>query len=61
MERASPRDSPSRGSDQMRGQLRPVWTGRYLAFTGRETGEFEVYVQRVDGMKLLGGWCGSRR
>ncbi len=42
---------PGFGSDE--GQLSP--DGRYLAFTGRETGDFEVYVQRVDGMKLLGG------
>ena len=42
---------PGFGADD--GQFSP--DGRYLAFTGQETGETEVYVQRVEGMKLVGG------
>jgi Tol biopolymer transport system component len=42
---------PGFGADD--GQFSP--DGRFLAFTGRETGETEVYVQRVEGMKLAGG------
>jgi Tol biopolymer transport system component len=42
---------PGFGADD--GQFSP--DGRFLAFTGQETGETEVYVQRVDGIKLLGG------
>ena len=35
------------------GQFSP--DGRWLAFIGKATGEIEVYVQRVEGMKLVGG------
>ena len=42
---------PGFGADD--GQFSP--DGRYLAFTGQETGETEVYVQRVEGMMLVGG------
>lgn len=42
---------PGFGSDA--GQFSP--DGRWLAFVGRATGETEVYVQRVEGRKLVGG------
>jgi Tol biopolymer transport system component len=42
---------PGFGSDD--GQFSP--DGRWLAFIGEATGEKEVYVQRVEGMKLVGG------
>jgi len=35
------------------GQFSP--DGRFLAFSGTVTGEREVYVQRVDGVRLVGG------
>ncbi len=41
------------GFDSGEGQFSP--DGRFLAFTGRATGEEEVYVQRVDGITLVGG------
>ncbi len=42
---------PGFGSDD--GQFSP--DGRWLAFIGEATGEKEVYVQRVERMKLVGG------
>ncbi len=42
---------PGFGSDD--GQFSP--DGRWLAFTGEATGEKEVYVQRIDGTKFVGG------
>jgi len=49
--------SPARvtppGSGASDGQFSP--DGRWLAFVGRATGENDVYVQRVEGLKLLGG------
>jgi hypothetical protein len=41
------------GSGGVDGQLSP--DGRWLAFVGETTGEREVYVQRAEGMKLVGG------
>lgn len=35
------------------GQFSP--DGRWMALTGKVTGETEVYVQRIEGMKLVGG------
>jgi Tol biopolymer transport system component/aminoglycoside phosphotransferase (APT) family kinase protein len=37
----------------LEGQFSP--DGGYLAFTGEATGEREIYVQRLEGMKLVGG------
>jgi len=41
------------GSAAFEGEFSP--DGRYLAFSGDATGDREVYVQRVEGMKLVGG------
>ena len=41
------------GFDSWEGRFSP--DGRYLAFAAQTTGEREVYVQRVEAMKLTGG------
>ena len=41
------------GSAVHDGQFSP--DGRWLAFSGAATGQTELYVQRVEGVKLLGG------
>ncbi len=50
---AEPERLTQPGSGAAEGQFSP--DGRYLAFSGEATGDREIYVQRVENMKLTGG------